>query len=100
MLGKTLIGPCLLYLGLLPYIPGTAGVHTVHVATPPPCLVLGGTDTQPPGQPQEQIPVDDPQAEMGIKPQLSSRDRVAKEMCSYLQEDFSVLTHSHKLLTS
>ena len=33
----------------------------------------------PPGQPQEQTPVDDPHAEMEIKPQLKPRCSVAKE---------------------
>ena len=88
-------------------VPGAASLHTRHRRGPysPRCCTTSmsgpwGTDPQSPGKPQEQIPVDDPQAEVGIKPQLSSRDRVAKEMCSYLQEDFLILTRSHKLLTS
>ena len=34
---------------------------------------------KPPGQPQGQTPWDDPHAEVGIKPQLSSRGRVIEE---------------------
>ena len=44
-----------------------------------PCPVLTGADLSPPGQPQEQIPMDDPHAEVRIKTQLSSRGRMAKE---------------------
>ena len=36
-------------------------------------------DTSPPGQSQGQTPVDDPYAEVEIKPQLKLRGRVAKE---------------------
>jgi len=38
-----------------------------------------GADSSPPGQPQEQTPVDDPHAEVELKPQLKSRGSVAKE---------------------
>ena len=38
-----------------------------------------GEDPGLPGQPQEQTPVDDPQAAVEIKPQLKPRGRVAKE---------------------
>ena len=34
---------------------------------------------KPPGQPQEQTPVDDPHAEVGIKPQLKPKGCVAEE---------------------
>ena len=36
-------------------------------------------DPSPPGQPQERTPVDDPHAEVEIKPQLKPRGSVAKE---------------------
>jgi len=39
-------------------------------AAPPPHLALTGANPIPPGQPQEQTPVDDPHAEVEIKPQL------------------------------
>ena len=45
----------------------------------PPHLVLTGADPSPPGQPQEQTPVDDPHAEVEIKSQLKPRGRVTKE---------------------
>ena len=46
---------------------------------PPPHLALTGANPSPPGQPQEQTPVDDPCAEVEIKPQLKPRGSVAKE---------------------
>ena len=46
---------------------------------PPPHLALTGADPSLPGQPQEQIPVDDPHAKVKIKPQLKPRGSVAKE---------------------
>ena len=88
-------------------VPGAAPLHTRHFQGPYwPCScttsMSGPWWDRPPASrlASAEILMDDPQAEVGIKPQLSSRDRVAKEMCSYLQEDFSILTHSHKLLTS
>ena len=51
----------------------------IQAAAPTPHLVLTGADPSPPGQPQEQTPVDDPHAEVGIKPQLNSKGSVAKE---------------------
>jgi len=42
-------------------------------------MALTGTDPNPPGQPQEQTPVDDSCAEVQIKPQLKPRGNVAKE---------------------
>ena len=61
-------------------VPGAASLHTWHCRgpySPRYCTTSmsgpWGTDPQPPGKPQEQIPVDDPQAEVGIKPHLSSR---------------------------
>ena len=50
-----------------------------QAAAPPPHLALTGANPSPPGQPQEQTPVDDPHAEMEIKPQLKPRGSVAKE---------------------
>ena len=44
-----------------------------------PYLALTGANPSPPGQPQEQIPVEDTHAEVEIKPQLKPRGSVAKE---------------------
>ena len=51
----------------------------IQAAAIPPHLVLTGADPSLLGQPQEQSPVDDPHAEVEIKPQLNSRGHVAKE---------------------
>jgi len=51
----------------------------IQAAATPPHLVLIEADLKPPGQPQEQIPVDDPHTEVEIKPQLNPRGSVAKE---------------------
>ena len=59
-------------------------------AASPAHLALTGANPNPPGQPQEQTPVDDPHAEVEIKPQLKPRGSVTKE------ED---LTPSHQLYT-
>ena len=48
-------------------------------ATPLPRLALTGANPSPPGQPQEQTPVDDPHAEVEIKPQLKPRGSVTKQ---------------------
>ena len=48
-------------------------------AATPPHLALTGEDPSPLGQPQKQIPVEDPNAEVEIKPQLKPRGSVAKE---------------------
>ena len=40
---------------------------------------LTGANPRPPGQPQEQTPVDDPHAEVEIKPQMKPRASVAEE---------------------
>jgi len=42
-------------------------------------LAITGANPNHPGQPQEQTPVDDPHAEVEIKPQLRPRGSVAKE---------------------
>ena len=44
-----------------------------------PPLALTEANPSPPGQPQEQTPVDNPHAEVEIKPQLKPRGNVAKE---------------------
>ena len=50
-----------------------------QAAAPPLHLTLTGADPSPAGQPQEQTPVDDPHAEVEIKPKLKPRGNVAKE---------------------
>ena len=50
-----------------------------QAAALPPHLAFTGANPSPPEQPQEQTPVDDPHAEVEIKPQLKSRGNVAKE---------------------
>ena len=55
----------------------TASV-TQAAAWPPP-LGLTEANPGPPGQPQEQTPLDDPHAEVEIKPQLKPRGSVTKE---------------------
>ena len=63
----------------LPWVPGAARTPATKAAALPPHLVHTGTDPSPPGQPQEQTPVDNPHAEVEIKPQLKPRGSVAKE---------------------
>ena len=63
----------------LPWGPGAARTPETQTAAPPPHLALTGANPTPPGQPQEQTPVDDPHIEMEIKPQLKSRGSVTKE---------------------
>jgi len=50
-----------------------------QAAASPAQLALTGANPSPPGQPQEQAPVDDPHVEVEIKPQLKPRGSVAKE---------------------
>ena len=50
-----------------------------QAAAPPPLLALTGANPSPPGQPQEQSPVDDPHVEVEIKTQLKPRGSVTKE---------------------
>jgi len=50
-----------------------------QAAAPLPHLALTGANPSPPGQPEEQTPVDDPHVEVEIKPQLKPRGGVAKE---------------------
>ena len=58
---------------------GAARTPVTQAAAPPPPLVITEADPNPPGQPQEQTAVDDPHAEVRIKPQLKPRGSVAKE---------------------
>ena len=51
----------------------------IQAAVPSLRMILTGEDPSPSHQPQESAPVDDPHAEVEIKPQLSSRDRMTKE---------------------
>jgi len=51
----------------------------IQAAAPPPHPALTRADPSPPGKPQEQTRVDDPHAEVGIKPQLKPRGSVAEE---------------------
>jgi len=44
-----------------------------------PHLALTGADPSPPRQTQEQTPVDNPHAEVEVKPQMKPRSSVAKE---------------------
>ena len=63
----------------LPWVPGAARTLATQAAAPPPHLGLTGANPRPPGQPQEQTPVDDPYVEVEIKPQLNPRGSMAKE---------------------
>ena len=60
-------------------VPGAARIHETQAAAPPPHLALTEANPSPPGQPQEQTPVDGPHAEVEIKSQLKPRGSVAKE---------------------
>ena len=61
-----------------PWGPGAARAPETQAAAPPLHLALTGAKPSPPGQPQEQTPVDDPHAEVEIKPQLKPSGSVAK----------------------
>ena len=61
------------------WVPGAARTLATQAAAPPPHLALTGVNPSPPGQPQKQIPVDDPHTEVEIKPQFKPRGSVAKE---------------------
>ena len=61
------------------WVPGASRTPVTQALAPPPHLALTGADSSPPGQLQEQIPVDNPHAEVEIKPQLKPRSSVAKE---------------------
>ena len=60
-------------------MPSAARTPATQGAAPPPHLVITGTNSRPPEQPQEPTSVDDPHAEVEIKPQLKPRGSVAKE---------------------
>ena len=49
-----------------PWVPGAARNPVTQAAAPPPHLTLTGANPSPPGQPQEQTPVDDPHAEVEV----------------------------------
>ena len=49
-----------------------------QAAAQPPYLALTGANPSPPGHTQEQTQVDDPYAEVEIKPQLKARGSVVK----------------------
>ena len=61
------------------WVPGAARTPETQAPAPLPHLAHTGADSSPSGQPQEQSPVDDPHAEVEIKPKLKSRGSVAKE---------------------
>ena len=63
----------------LPRVPGGARTLATQAAAPSPHMVFTEANPSPPGQPQGQTPVDDPLAEVEIKPQLKPRGTVAKE---------------------
>ena len=63
----------------LPWVPGAVWSPATQAAASPPCLALTGASPSPPGQTQEWTPVDNPHAEVEIKPQLKPRGSVAKE---------------------
>ena len=52
----------------LPWVPGAARTPVTQAGAPPPHLALTGADPSPPGQLQKQSPVDNPHAEVEIKP--------------------------------
>ena len=63
----------------LPRVPGGARTLATQAAAPSPHMVFTEANPSPPGQPQGQTPVDDPLAEVEIKPRLKPRGGVAKE---------------------
>ena len=63
----------------LPWLCDAARIPATQAAAPPWHLALTGSNPSPPGQPQEQTPVDDPHVEMEIKPQVKHRASVTKE---------------------
>ena len=60
-------------------VPAAARTPVTQAPTSPPHLALTEANPSPPGQPQEQTPVDNPHAEVEIKPQLKPRGSVSKE---------------------
>ena len=61
------------------WVPGDARATATQASVPPLHLAPTVSDPSPPEQPQQQTPVDDPQAEVKIKPQVKPRGSVAKE---------------------
>ena len=57
----------------LPWVTGAARTPETQAAAPPPHLALTGANPSPPGQPQEQIPVNHLHVEVEIKPQMKTR---------------------------
>ena len=64
-----------------PWDPGAARTPATQATAPHQQLAFTGADTSLPGQPQELIPVDNPHAEVEIKPQLKPRGSVTEEEC-------------------
>ena len=64
---------------LLPCIPGAARGPETQAAAALPHLVLTGAEPSPPGQLREHTAMDNPHAEMEIKPRLNPRGSVAWE---------------------
>ena len=60
-------------------VPGAARTPVTQAAAPFPHLALIRANPSPPGQPQDQTPVDDPHVEVEIKPQLKPMGNLAKE---------------------
>jgi len=58
-----------------PWVPGAARTPATQAAAPPPHLAFTGANPSP----LEQTPVDDPYAQVKIKPQLKPRGSVVKE---------------------
>ena len=70
-----------------------------QAAAPPPHLALTGANPSPPGQPQEQTPVDNPHVEVEIKPQLKLRGSVARKKTQNLPTSCtSCRLHPHNQL--
>ena len=75
----------------LPWVPGASRTPATQAAVHLHNWPSLGQNPNPPGQPQEQTPVDDSCAEVQIKPQLKPRGNVAKE------EDSKPSDHLYKL---
>ena len=74
-------------------------LHPWHHWGPHPHLALNGTDPSPPGQPQEQTPVDKSHAEVEIKPQLNPKGRMVNEEDQNLSTSCTSCTlNSHEQL--
>ena len=82
------------------HAPVAAGVPVTLKAMPPPYAILIGLDLSTPGWPLEQTPVGGPHAEVGLKPQLSTRGHETKEkkMKSLLTAVQTMNLHTHDQL--